>query len=308
MDDPTQVTLSVAVPLVFVLLIGASVRVWLLIAARWFRGDRLLPYQSRRPVPWRGIDVLLVFAVFEFPLLLGLLWAIGGGGEPSEPPAPTAAEEEVDSQHPIVDLLSADSSGVNWLLCTLVAVGIAPIVEEFTYRLVLLGWLEADERRLRRRSPSLRALTPGALPILLVSLLFAIRHFRWAAPSLEPGELRTILVAQALWSLMTLSFAVWLLHYRSGATAVDFGFVPEKFADDVRLGLGTFAAVTAPILGLQLLLTWLLPDDFAADPIPLFVLALALALTYYRTHRIVPAITTHMAFNATAMVLAWIQL
>jgi hypothetical protein len=135
-----------------------------------------------------------------------------------------------------------------------------------------------------------------------------MRHFRWAAPSLKPDQLRAMLFIQALWSLVTLGFGVWVLRARSGATAADFGVVPSKFAADVGLGLVTFAAVTAPVLGLQLVLRLLLPAGFAVDPIPLFLLALALGLTYYRTHRIVPAVTAHMAFNATGMILAWLQL
>ncbi len=307
MDDPTLSPVSLGLSLVFVLLVGASVRAWLLIARRWFRGEPLVPYESRRQVPWGGAEVVLVFVVFEFPMLLGLFSALVGGGEASEPPARGAAEE-VDSEHPIVDLLSADPSADTWLLCIMVAVVIAPAIEEFTYRLVLLGWLEADERRLRRRAPVLRRLAPGVLPVVLVSLLFAMRHFRWAAPSLKPDQLRAMLFIQALWSLVTLGFGVWVLRARSGATAADFGVVPSKFAADVGLGLVTFAAVTAPVLGLQLVLRLLLPADFAVDPIPLFFLALALGLTYYRTHRIVPAVTAHMAFNATGMILAWLQL
>ncbi|HUT88933.1 MAG TPA: CPBP family glutamic-type intramembrane protease [Thermoguttaceae bacterium] len=308
MDDPSQLALSPPLRIVTLLLVGASIAIWLLVVARVRRGLPVLPYQSRRQVPWRAAEVLLVFAVFEFPLLAGLLWTLLAGQETSDPTPPSAAEK-TDVQHPIVDLLAADSSAATWLLCALVAVVVAPIVEEFTYRLVLQGWLEAEERRARRRTAALRRLIPGVGPVVLVSLLFALRHFRSAAPALKPEDLRQIMVLQATWSLMTLGFGGWLLRTRSGATAADLGFVPAKLLADVRLGLLTFAAITAPVLALQVVLKqFVLPDGFAADPIPLFFLALALATVYYRTHRIVPAITTHMAFNATALVLAWFEL
>lgn len=316
MEDPSQLALSPPLWIVASLLIGASMVTWTLVVARLRGRLPVLPYESRRPVPWRGADVLLVFVVFELPLLAGMLWILVTGQAtsaaatpPATAPAATAAGEKADVEHPIVDLLTADSTATTWLLCVLVAVVIAPIVEEFTYRLVLQGWAEAEERRARRCTAALRRLIPGVGPVVLVSLLFALRHFRWAAPRAEPGDLRQALAFQATWSLMFLAFAVCLLRARSGASAADLGIVPGKLLADVRLGLFTFAAVTAPVLALQVVLRqFVLPDDFAADPIPLFFLALALGATYYRTHRIVPAITTHVAFNATAMVSAWIEL
>jgi len=308
MKDPSQLALSPPLRIVALLLVGASIATWVLVVARFRRRLPVLPYESRRPVPWRGVEVLLVFVVFEFPLLAGLLWILLAGHETSAP-APAPAAEKADVEHPIVDLLAADSSAATWLLCALVAVVVAPIIEEFTYRLVLQGWLEAEERRARRRTAALRRLVPGVGPVVLVSLLFALRHFRWAAPSAEPGDLRELLGLQALWSLMILGFGLWLLRSRSGASAADLGIVPAKLLADVRLGLLTFAAVTAPVLALQVVLRqFVLPDDFAADPIPLFFLALALGILYYRTHRIIPAITAHVAFNATALVSAWFEL
>jgi hypothetical protein len=126
---------------------------------------------------------------------------------------------------------------------------------------------------------------------------------------MEPDLARRLMAFYIVWSLSMLAFAFWLVRTRSGATAADLGFVRKKLAADVRLGLLAFATVTAPILLLQYVLTrFVLPENHvAADPIPLFLLALMLAVVYYRTHRIVPAIVTHMAFNATGLLLFWLQ-
>jgi len=43
--------------------------------------------------------------------------------------------------------------------------------------------------------------------------------------------------------------------------------------------------------------------DLAPDPIPLFLLALVFGVLYHRTHRIVPSLVLHMAFNATSIIL-----
>jgi len=308
MDDLSQAALSPALGVACGLLIAASIAVWGWAAVRLGRGPPVLPYEPRRRVPWRAADVLLVFLLFELPAVIALALGILLGSDFAEPPTARTAEQ-VDVEHPIVDLLGADPSLTTWLLCGLVAVVIAPVVEEFMYRLVLQGWLEAGERRARRRLALLRPLARGVGPVLFVSLLFALRHFRRDEPSMEADQIKQVLVFQAVWSLLAFGFALGLLRIRSGATAADLGFVREKLLGDVRLGLLVFSAVTAPVLVLQYALTRIeLSQHFAADPIPLFFFALALGAIYYRTHRIVPAIVTHMAFNATNLALAWLQL
>ena len=186
---------------------------------------------------------------------------------------------------------------------------VAPIVEEFSYRLVLQGWLEAEERRARRLVAVLRRFPPGMAPIVLVSLLFAMRHFRTAEPPITPDVLIQSMVVHAVWSVLAFGFALMLLRTRSGATAVDLGFVGQRFLADACLGLLGFAAICAPVILLQYVtMVHMLPKDVAADPIPLFPLALVLGTVYYRTHRIVPAIVLHMAFNAANLLLLWLHL
>lgn len=67
--------------------------------------------------------------------------------------------EKANAAHTIARLLS---EGNPWalVLCGLSAVVVAPIVEEFLFRVLLQGWLEAAQRRLRPRMPTLRRLVP----------------------------------------------------------------------------------------------------------------------------------------------------
>lgn len=309
MDDAfTAAQLSSAVA--GYLLIGASLLVCLVVFERWRRGLPLLPYRPRRNVPWRGLEVLVLFAVFELVgpvLILPLVSHWAGWDFPG--PSETRSAAQSDVMHPIVDLLKADPNPGTWLLCGLVAAVAAPIVEEFMYRLLLQGWLEAEERRARRAIPALRRWVPGVGPVVLVSLSFAARHFRAATAPFAPEELKLLMLFQAVWSLLVLSMGIWLLRTLSGATAADFGWEPRKLLADVRLGLLAFAAVAAPVILLQYAMTkYLLPGDVAADPIPLFFFALVLGTLYYRTHRIMPAIVTHMALNVTSLSLAWLSI
>ena len=73
-----------------------------------------------------------------------------------------------------------------FLLCVISAAVVAPISEEFLFRVLLQGWLEALEHRWRRQMPTLRRLIPrGTGPILLTSLLFARLHFRVERAAVE---------------------------------------------------------------------------------------------------------------------------
>jgi membrane protease YdiL (CAAX protease family) len=307
MDDPTQTPLSPALNIVGAALIGGCGLVWLMVVQRLRLGQRLIPYQKRRQVPWRGGLVLVAFLVLEAPLLLALVFSLFGLPKSAgPPPGPTA--KQVDTEHDILDLLSADSSLTAWLLAGLIVVIVAPIVEEFMYRLLLQGWLEAEERRARRLIPALGRLVPGAVPIVAVSLLFALRHFRLASAPSDIDELKLGLLLHAFWSLLAFVFVLGLLRAGSDVTAADLGLVPGKLLADVVLGLVVCVAVTAPILFLQQFLkTFVFPGSMAPDPVPLFFLALALGFVYYRTHRIVPAIVIHMAFNGIGLALAFLQ-
>jgi membrane protease YdiL (CAAX protease family) len=310
MDTFSQLLRSPSLRIASLLLFGASIVIWLVVAL-WVGMRRpVLPYQARRRVPWNGLHVLAVFLVFELvaPLVAGGLLGMLRRQEPAAHQTAAEEVEEADVRHAIEDLLRADPGFGTWLLCGVIAVLVAPVVEEILYRLLLQGWLEAEERHARRRFPALRLLIPGLAPVAAVSLLFALRHFRTAAPPMEPDLARQSLMLQAVLSACTLAFAVWLLRAHSGATVADLGFIREKLLSDVGLGLLACAAVCAPVLVLQHLAAgYVVPEDVAADPIPLFFLALALGTVYYRTHRIIPAIVTHMAFNATSLALFWLQ-
>jgi membrane protease YdiL (CAAX protease family) len=268
------------------------------------QGTTVVPCQPRHPVPWRGIDVLVVFLVYlaapSGAMLLSMGWF--DLGDVQTPAVSQAAP--LRAEHPAARVL--EESGDPWALalCIAAVVLVAALIEEFLFRLVLQGWLENVENRSLRRLPQFRGMVRGTVAVAVSSILFAMVHYR---PSQPPVNLRLItfsLAVQAIASLLTLGFAVSLLRFRTGATLRDLGVVPEKLAADVKLGLLAFLAVTPPVLLVHIAVRTLLPQNLVADPIPIFFLALALGVLYFRTHRIVPAIVLHMAFNATGVVMA----
>lgn len=279
----------------------ACLAVWTVVVSRLRQGLAVVAYQARRLVPWRGIDLLAVLVFYLAAQVTVVLLARAWLGPKLTRPWGIQNAEQSGAGHMVTKLL-AEGDAWTLLLCGLSAAAVAPIVEEFLFRVVLQGWLESAGRRWRRAMPTLRRVAPGAVgPILLTSLLFARGHFRVDTPPLHVRYMTFLMVGNAAANLMAAAFAIGLLRSFRGATAVDLGWVPEKFLADVRLGLVAFCAVAAPIYGVQLVLVTLLPRYLAPDPFTLFLFALALGVLYHRTHRVVPAIVLHMALNATSL-------
>ena len=284
--------------------IAASLAVWMEITVRLRRGRPVLPYEPRRRVPWRWQEVLIVLAALLVVEQL-VVAAVAPWFDLKPAAAPPAAADDIEQAHPLVVLLQLDHRLGVLLLVLASAVVVAPIAEEFFFRLLLQGWLEAVERQRRRRNPLWHRVVPGAVPILITSLLFGSIHFRFGPPPSDPEVLVFVFATTAIARVLTFGFAVWLLQSYSGATASDFGFVPSKLLGDVGLGLAACLAIVPLLYAVQFALLGLMPDLRLVDPVSLTLFAAVLGTLYYRTHRLVPAIVLHMGLNATSVALAW---
>lgn len=296
------------VAILLLLAMMAALAFWLVVFQRHVAAEPILPKEPRTLVPWQGGDVLAVLAmhiVFS-ALAVGLVqWSLGP--ELTEP-LPVLDGKTPDSAHAV---LQAMATGGPWvlLLCVVAAVVIAPVTEEFLFRVVLQGWLESCFERFSGYFPRVRRVLPGALgPILFSSLLFAAVHFRTAGPDRHGQFLIGLLLANAMAWLLAVGFAMAWLRYRAGATAADFGLAPGKMADDARLGLWSLVGLLGPIYAVQIACHFMLPKHIAPDPIPLFLLAVALGTLYARTHRVVPCIVLHAGLNAASLAMVWMTI
>ena len=279
--------------------------VWMSAVVWWFQRRRVVPYQPRRPAPWQAFD-LAIIVMFYVAFQAGVVGLVRVALGPDAMQAlATCGSGEIQNEHVVAQLM-AGANGWVLLLCVISAALVAPVSEEFFFRVLLQGWFEALERRWRWM-PGLRRFVPrGVGPIVLVSLLFAAMHFRIGEPRACVPLLVFFLGTAAIGRLLTMVFAVGLLRWRVGATAADLGWAPGKIRSDIGLGLASFAAIVAPIYAMQISLHFLLPKDVAPDPLPLFFLALVLGILYYRTHRIMPLIVLHASLNSASLVLAWL--
>jgi membrane protease YdiL (CAAX protease family) len=147
------------------------------------------------------------------------------------------------------------------------------------------------------------------VPVLLVSLLFAAAHFRWEADlptNVDP--LLAQFVLGGLAEMLAVAFAVAYLRSRRGATAADLGWVTGKLPRDLALGLAAIVCSMPLLIFVQAAAGIVLKKvgaDVAADPITLFFFALVTGVLYFRTHRIVPSVAMHVAFNAIMLAAAW---
>ncbi|NUQ66161.1 MAG: CPBP family intramembrane metalloprotease [Pirellulales bacterium] len=285
--------------------IVACVAAWVRVALLLVRGEAPFPYEPRRPVPWRFGDVAAILLVYLIPPLAGLALGLAGLEPGRTAPDVKARPEELGVSHPVLDLLASGPGTATLLFCVFVVVVVAPVVEEFLFRLVLQGWLERIERHgLRHRG--LRRKIYGAMPILVTAVLFASLHFRTVQPKLDPARVIDMLSQVAVWNLVVLGLGVALLRLRSGATLADLGLQPQRILPDIGLGLTTFFAIAPPIYFLQAVLHYFLSDFFAPDPITLVFFAVALGLLYFRTHRITAPVALHVALNGTSLLIAWL--
>jgi membrane protease YdiL (CAAX protease family) len=279
---------------------AVSAAIWITVYIRWQRCGPIIPLARQRAVPWNGHDVLVVFVIsLLIPMATASLVQKRIGAEQKVLP------QKKDLAHPAERLLrSGDPAAI--IVAALMAVIVAPLVEEFLFRVVLQGWLEAAWSRRRRTRRELRTPPRSWMPVVLPAAIFALIHLRFGKPPPATEVLIVAFVAQTASDLLVITLAIAYLRFAAGVTAANLGWKLEKLPYDFKLGLWALLAVVAPLLAMQLDLMELVNAkriDFAPDPIPLFFLALVFGLLYRRTHRIAPSLVLHMAFNATSVAL-----
>lgn len=301
MADPNPASIPPFIALFVTFLLFACVVSWAVILVRRCFRLPVLSMSPRRSVPWGGGDVLLL--ILAYILSIGLtVHVVTTVFDVHEKQASVIAADEPDSSHEVVKVLREGiSTNQTWVLALAMfgTVFVAPIFEEFFFRVVFQGWLESLDVRLR-----LAKVPFGFAPIMITSLFFALLHFRTDQP--DPGFAYrvSVLGSMMIASVVLMLGSIVYLKAVHGATAADLGWCKETFPTDVRIGVYSACAVLGPLFIIQLIATRFLPKTIAADPIPIFVLSIALGFLYLRTHRLVPGIVLHMCLNGVSLLMA----
>jgi membrane protease YdiL (CAAX protease family) len=184
-----------------------------------------------------------------------------------------ALTQLVPSRHPVVEVLQELRGPATMALSFIVAVIVAPIAEEFLFRGVLQGALEA------LYTPAERS--EGA-PIVEVTGLNAATIAELPTLAEEPVQLPTIdnpYAPPALYTAPAPSHPV-------PADARPSAFLPIFSSSLI------FAA---------------LHYGHGPDPIPLFFLSLVLGWLYRQTHRLMPGVVLHATLNFVSLSMVWLS-
>jgi membrane protease YdiL (CAAX protease family) len=175
------------------------------------------------------------------------------------------------SEHPVQLLLSENSSPRVLVLCFLSAVVAAPLAEEFLFRVLLQGWMEAVVQSWRERAVPQAGPVAGSVPAALT-----------ASASVENEETPDTADNPYASPAQT-----------SAPTAPVATIGPRLMAGPI---VGSALAFALVHLG------------HGPDPIPLFVFALMLGYLYQKTHRIWPGLVLHASLNAWSLTVLWLNL
>jgi membrane protease YdiL (CAAX protease family) len=183
---------------------------------------------------------------------------------------------EMKSGHPLVKMISDREPNLGvMLLASLVAVVVAPICEEITFRLLLQGWLEKTEAIAMGAisESSLGGLADDVIPVDDAAQAIG-------GPASDVGD-------ESIGASAGLVDSIWLSEPpKRGSLGLPYGWMPIVISS-VLFGLAHFG--------------------YGPEPVPLFFLALLLGYIYNRTHRIVPSIVAHALFNSFAIAALWLM-
>ena len=207
--------------------------------------------------------------------------------------------------HPLIEMLNADPKSF-WFLLFYAAM-LVPLTEEFVFRLILQGGLEAYERvhfatqwhsRSTQRNSGWRAL-------LGVALFFAFLHYR-PVDSVTPTvlEMKINTYGTAIAYVILLVFGVFLLRVSTTATWRDIGLDFSHWLTDLKLGALAFLLFILPTDILQECLPRLFNNAFVPDPISLIPVATGFGILYWHTRRLLPSVVAHMLLNGSSMLLS----
>ncbi len=281
---------------ILTLAIAASVTV----ATRNLRGEEIVPYEPRRPVPWRLIDVLVVVSLW---IVLQATFSIGVSKLLDLPPDSAPAENRIAA---IVPRLIADS--ISKILALGLGIGWLRIMSGATWR-----DLGIDLRRFQQ-DVGLGVLAFGLMvfPVYAIQTLLT-RWFEYKHPLMEMMKSRADF-ATYFWSgvaavivaplVEEFIFRVVLQGWLE-AREEQAAFRAENLAGPPAMRLSpddAAARSVRPILITSLVFA-LMHFGQGPSPLPLFVLALGLGYVYRQTHRIVPSIVMHALLNGCSLIL-----
>lgn len=193
----------------------------------------------------------------------------------------------IEGQHPLVDMVQGGGAQA-LLLAAFSALLVAPLCEEWLFRVLFQGWLEKLELMLvAARLQSAPAATASAP----------------AAASQTTGDSPDKAVIEAdIFPQSARTPEDAEVHVRASPPELHPAREPRHRADQFGRGLLGLPQGGVPIL-LSSGIFALMHSGQGPAPIPLFLFALCLGYLYHQTHRLVPSLVVHLCLNALSMLM-----
>jgi membrane protease YdiL (CAAX protease family) len=308
-----QLSLAILTFITSAIFAGAFVS-WMIVGTRLRRREPLLQYEPRRPVPWNGVDLLLVIAILvltQFVLVNGAV-GIAGITLPKDPTQYSTKEQTVLLVSQFAASLTALILAVAILRrrtaataadfgvglrrlpydasCGLVAFGaVAPVVFLLQVLLTKVIPYEHPVINLIEKQPS--------VPVLAMMTLSAVV----IAPVVEEFLFRGLLQG---W-LEKLENS--LIRKNGNESNGESDSLEDSACDATtdnavvaRVALYGFSPGFVPVV-ISSLLFALMHYGHGPAIIPLFLFALVLGYLYRQTHRLAPSILVHLLLNGISM-------
>ena len=184
----------------------------------------------------------------------------------------------ISNNKALIEMVERGQNFTIFAVAVFLAVGVAPLAEEFLFRILLQGWLEA--RQMRGRAE--RQLNAEMLENI--------------AAKVENAESSQVVSVDSD-------------NPYAPPPAIASSTMPIESQADTTIDLvaGQLMPGWAPLITSAVIFA-LLHATQGPDPIALLPLALVLGYLYRQTHRIVPSLVAHAFLNATSMLLLWLNL
>lgn len=171
-----------------------------------------------------------------------------------------------ESKHPLIELLKEHPDPWFFVLSGIAALIVAPLAEEYFFRVLLQGWFE----QVAAYGSTVTQILLGGRPDDVNSDLLARPVSDQHDPRRSPDQSEVAVESQSA------DYGFGIARNRSRLTAM------------WPIALSAFLFAMAH-------------SSHGPDPIPLFVLAVGLGYLYQRTHRILPCIVVHFLLNSCSM-------
>jgi membrane protease YdiL (CAAX protease family) len=214
--------------------------------------------------------VMLVVPVFAIQYVLTKLW--------------------METAHPLVQLVREHPNTWYFLLSSVAAVVVAPLAEEFLFRVFLQGWLEKVAYAMRAGPHGEADRSERTAELLVGSPSKGDDGFGAERPGSMPTTENPYEPPPATDSPLE--------------TDSDHG--PEQDASNAATAATVLVAPAHWPIVLSAALFALAHYEHGPDPVALFLLALGIGYIYQRTHRVVPCIVVHFLVNAVSMLQLWV--